>query len=150
MEKFKSTLKNRLALIITFNGLTVIFILLTAIYSNMTAAGSEALTDMIRGFQTGIFIGLQFAMLTLIVKYAKALKNDEVLKNLYIQEKDERKKLIQDKIGGVGFNFTIGTAAAATVTAGFLNQLVFVTLLGVLVFMVFVKAFLKLYYKNKF
>lgn len=150
MKRFKNVLKKRLTLMIVFNGLAVIFISLTAAYGNMTADGNENLTDMIHGFQVGIFIGLQLMMLIFIAKYGKALKNEDALKNLYIVENDERKKLIQDKIGGVGFNFIIGAAATATVMAGFFHQLVFVTLLGVLTFMALVKGVLKLYYRNKF
>ncbi|MGB7605715.1 MAG: hypothetical protein WBL93_09585, partial [Lutisporaceae bacterium] len=100
--------------------------------------------------QVGIFIGIQIMMLITIAKYERALKDENKLEKLYIEEHDERRKLIQDKIGGIGFNFAIGAIATATVMSGFFHQLVFLTLLWVLILMVFVKGFLKIYYKNKF
>lgn len=150
MKKFKSVLKQRLALMIGFNGLAIVFMGLTGIYGNITAGGSENLADMISGFQVGIFIGIQIMMLITIAKYGQALKNENKLEKLYIKEHDERRKLIQDKIGGVGFNFAIAVIGTATVMAGFFHQLVFLTLLGVLILMVHVKGFLKIYYRNKF
>ena len=150
MEKFKNVLKKRLVFAGVFNGLAVIFIALTGMYAHSTILGSEHITDLIRGFQVGLFIGIQLVMLTYVGKYTKALKSEDKLKKLYIEENDERTKLIEDKIGGVGFNFVLGAIATATVMAGFFHQIVFITLLGVLIFIVLVKGFLKIYYRNKF
>lgn len=150
MENFKNVLKKRLTLMGCFNGLIVVFIVLTSIYSNMLTNGSEHIADMIHGFQVGIFIGLQIVLVMYIAKYIKALKNEDELKKLYIEEHDERTKLIKDKIGGVGFDFSLDAIATATIMAGFFHQMVFVTLLGVLIFMLLVKGFLKVYYRNKF
>lgn len=150
MENFRKVLKKRLSLMVVFNALAAVFIALTAVYGNMTTASNENVADMIHGFQIGIFIGLELIMLVYITKYRKALKDEDKFKRVYIEENDERTKLIQDKIGGVGFNFALGAIATATVISGFFHQLVFLTLLGVLIFVVLVKGFLKLYYRNKF
>jgi len=150
MENFNKILKKRMAIIIGFNLLSGVFIILTGAFENMKAIGSENFADMIHGFQVGIFFALQIMMLVYITKYAKSLKNEDLLKKLYIEENDERKKLIQDKIGGVGFNFTLGVIATATVIAGFFHQIVFATLFGVLIFTVLVKGLLKIYYRKKF
>ncbi|MFD1178972.1 hypothetical protein ACFQ3W_22085 [Paenibacillus puldeungensis] len=79
-----------------------------------------------------------------------ALSSEDRLKKMYIEMNDERSKLIKDKIGGMGFNFSIAVVATATIVSGFFHQLVFVTLLAVLIFLVTVKAVLKLYYKKKY
>lgn len=150
MESFKKVLQKRLALMVTFNVLSAGFILLTGALGNMAASGSESLTGMIQGFQIGIFVGLQIMVLVYISKYVKALKKEDVLRKLYVEENDERRRLIQDKIGGAGFNFVLGVIATATVISGFYHQIVFATLLGVLIFIVHVKAVLKIYYRNKF
>lgn len=150
MEGFKDVIKRRRSLIISFNGLAVVFIALTGIFGNMAAGGSENLADMIRGFQVGVFVGLEIVMTIYVAKYSRALKNETELKKLYFSENDERIKLIHDKIGGTGFNFTLCVISASAVIAGFLNQTVFVTLLGVLIFISFVKGFLKIYYRNKY
>lgn len=150
MENFRNVLKRRLALMIGFCVLSMAFVGLIGVSSHMIAVGSENLTDFIFGFQVGIFITLQTMLLIPIAKYGIALKNESKLKKLYVEENDERRKLIQDKIGGVGFNFTLGTIATTTVVAGFFYQIVFATLLGVLIFMALLKGFLKMYYRNKF
>ena len=150
MEKFKNVLKRRISLMAAFNGLAIAFIALTGLYGNSTAGNNANISDMIHGSQAGFFIGIQLIMVINITKYRKALKNDEKLKKLYVEETDERTKLIQDKIGGVGFNFTLASIATAAVVSGFFNEIVFKSLAGVLIFIVLVKASLKLYYKNKF
>lgn len=150
MDKFKGVLKKRLSLMMAFNGLAVVFIALTGAYGNKAAGGNENLADMIHGFQVGVFLGLEIMILIYIGKYTRALKNETELKKLYFAEKDERTKLIQDKIGGAGFNFTLASIATASVIAGFLSQTVFATLLGVLIFITLVKGSLKIYYRNKF
>jgi hypothetical protein len=149
MENFRIVLKRRLALMGVFNGLAIVFIVITALYGRV-AEGSENLAGMIRGFQFGIFLGLQLLILVLMGQYIRALRSEKAFKKLYIAENDERRKLIQDKIGGTGFNFILGVIATASVIAGFVNQTVFVTLLGVAIFIAVVKGCLKIYYRNKF
>lgn len=151
MEEYKKLLKKKLALIAVLNGLAVVFIALSGTFQNMTAGIiNENISAMMQGFQAGIFMLLQIVMLKYIIKYRKVLKNEDELKKLYIEEHDERKNLIKDKIGGAGFDFSLGAIATATIMAGFFHQMVCVTLLGVLIFMSLVKGFLKVYYRNKF
>ncbi|MDV3427166.1 MAG: hypothetical protein LIR50_08290 [Bacillota bacterium] len=152
MENYKKVIKRRMHLAAIFNCIVVIFIALTAWYGSYLAQNGRSTFSQgfIPGFQTGGFIGLQLVVLYHIAKYRKAIKNEESLKRLYIEENDERKKLIRDKIGGTGLNFIIGSGAAAVIISGFFNESVFITLLGALIFIVMVKGFLKLYYRNKF
>jgi hypothetical protein len=63
---------------------------------------------------------------------------------------DERRKLIKDKIGGTGLNISLGGIATATIISGFFNEIVFLSLMGALIFMASVKGILKVYYRNKF
>lgn len=135
---------------IGFNFIVVAFIVLTGYLGNTTAHINENISDMIHGFQVGIFIGIQIIIVIQIKKYNTALKNKDILKKLYIEEHDERTKLIKDKIGGIGLNLCIGGIAVAAVTAGFFNQIVFITLLSVLIFTVLVKGFFKVYYRKKY
>jgi len=82
--------------------------------------------------------------------YAKALTSEAALKKLYIQENDERRKLIQDKIGGLGFNCMLGILAVSTTAAAFFNITVSVTLAVVLAVTAFMKSGLKIYYNRKY
>lgn len=150
MEKYKQQVKKRMVLLYLYNALSLIIIILTSIYSNVVPEGNQNISEMIRGFQFGTYLCLQLFLLKYIIKFQQALKTESALKDLYIEENDERTKFIKNKIGGFGFNFTLAVIAAATVTAGFFNQLIFCTLLGVLIFMALTKGVLKLYYRKKY
>ena len=150
MEEYRKVIKKKIGLMAAFNVLAAAFITLIVTSENMTARINEPISDFIHGFQLSIFIFLQFVMIMYITKYGKSLKNEDKLKKLYIKEHDERTTLIRNRIGGIGFNFSLGIIATAAIMAGFFNQMVFVTLLGVLIFMSLIKGFLKVYYKNKF
>ena len=126
------------------------FIILIGVFVYAIANINEDISGVIPAFQIGMFIGFQIILLLYIAKYKKALKTQDDLKKLYIEEYDERTKLINYKISGGGFLFSIGGVATATIIAGFFNQIVFVTLLAILTFMILVIQSLKVYYKNKF
>lgn len=81
MENFKNVLRKRVSLMGAFNALAIAFIGLIGVYSNKGIFGSENVTEMIHGFQAGIFIGLQIVMVKFIAKYQKALKDEDKLKN---------------------------------------------------------------------
>jgi len=150
MEQYRKILNRKLTLMTVFTALVATFIVLTGVFVNITVGINEHISDMIHGFQVGVFIGLQLTMLVYIANYRKALKNEDELKKLYIKEHDERTKLINDKISGVGFNFCLVAITTATIMAGFFNEIIFFTLLGVLSFMSLAKGSLKIYFKNKF
>ncbi|URZ03230.1 hypothetical protein [Clostridium felsineum] len=148
MDSFRSILKKRISIMGAVNGLAIIFIVLTAMYTRK--ASSTDTSDMIDGFQVGLALGIEIIMIMFIAKYNKALKDENELKKLHIKENDERERFINDKIGVVGFYLALGIIGVATVIAGFINQIIFFTLAGVLIFMTAVKVGLKVYYKNKF
>lgn len=150
MEEYKKLIKKKLTLMTAFTVFAATFIVLTEIFVNMSSTLSEDISDMIPGFQLGAFIGFQLILLIYIAKYRKALKTEDELKKFYIKEHDERTKLIKDKISGLGFNFSLVIITFAAIIAGFFNEMIFFTLLGVLSFMSLVKGSLKIYYKNKF
>lgn len=147
MMNYRIMLKKRLIWLICFNCIALILIVLSGMHGSKTVGNAE---DFINGFQIGIFIGAQLSIIYLVVKYIKGLKNEEKLKILYIEENDERTKLIRDKIGGIGFFFSVAIITSATIIAGFFSKIVFFTLLAVTIFMVMVLASLKLYYKNRY
>lgn len=148
MEKFRGILKKRLTTGIALNGLAIVTIALMALYSRKVSVPDDHMSDAIHGFQVGVVLGLQMVMLVFMAKYSKALKDDNELKKLYIEENDERTKLISYKTGRVGFCVILGGIGMATVISGFFNTVVFITLLTVLVFTVIVQGVLYMYYKR--
>lgn len=148
MDNFRSAIKQRIIWLVILNVLALTFIIVTGLYSN--SSNGLHVSEFIRGFQAGILMVLQAFLLFITVRYFLAYRNAAKLKALKITENDERAKLIRDKIGGGGFNFTLAAAAVGAVIAGFFNETVFFTLAAVLFFMANVKFSLKIYYNLKY
>ena len=160
MEKFKRALQQRLRLTILYIVLVDIFMILGVLHFiiginvlevlHFTMGINEHLRDYIAGFNLGLYIVVQTMLVMLMVKYVTALRDEKKLKELYIAENDERSKFIRTQIGGTGLNIIVGGIALGTVISGFFNEIVFFTLLGVLLFTVLVKAVLKFMYFKKY
>lgn len=148
MENFKGVLKKRISWLAVLNLVAVVFIVAGRMYSNEPSLGH------VEGFIHGVQVGLVAAVLGVVIirilKYRAAVQNETKLKQLYIEENDERTKLIRDKIGGVGFNFSLAAVALATAVAGYFDSTVFFTLLAVSFFLSMAKAGLKLYYSKTY
>jgi len=143
MENFRKKLKKRLALAGAYNGMVLLFLVISYSISKR-----HVVPDMAVGFASGFFVGIQIVMIYYIGKYHAALKNEDKLKTLYIAENDERSKFIESKIGGIGINIILGGTVLGTIVAGFFNETVFFTLLFTLIFTALVKGTLKLYYNK--
>lgn len=150
MNTFRDTLNKRLKWALALNGLAIALIAITIWISN-ALIGSETMQDgMIIGFQIGIFIGLQAVMVYIMHRYRKALKDDQLLKQIQIAETDERSKWIQGKIGSTGLKIILSGIMFAMVIAGFFNLTVLLTLFAVMLFVLFTQLGLKLYYQNRY
>jgi hypothetical protein len=140
MDKFRKTIKTRIIIMRAYSGVMAIILILCAIF-NLTDYETKA-ESFILGACTGTMLLILFNMR----RYTLALKNDESMKKLYVEENDERHKFIVSKTGGTAINIVIcGLALGATVS-GFFSEVVFFTLLSAAVFSSLVKGFLKLYY----
>ncbi len=150
MENFGVTLKKRIMVLTVFSIVAILLVAIVGYWGYSQIGSSTHINDFMHGAQLGLFAGFLLMMLRDIAKYIWAIKDENKIKAIYIEENDERKKLIKDKIGGVGFDFIIGVMMIAIVIAGFFNETVFLTLLGALGFMAIVKLSLKLYYNRKY
>ena len=146
MEKFKQTLKNRTKYVVMYNALVLIGISIGVFHP--TAGVNDHMLGFMSGANVGMIIGIQFLCIILLTKYYSALKNEEKLKKLYIEETDERRQFIQTKIGGVAINIILLGLAAGVIIAGFYNYIVYFTLLSALIFTALVKGALKIYYNK--
>ena len=147
MEAFKKTIKNRIAVMSVFNCTAVCLIVLANTGIIPIAHGERM--DFIRGFLTGLIIAFELLFVVYIALYGRMLKNEEALRKQYIRETDERNQAIQEKIGGIGYQFLPILLLTTTVVSGFFNQTVFFTLLVCTFAVILFKAALKLYYRNK-
>lgn len=146
MEKFKNDLKNRIIL----QSIYVSIVLLLIVFGvfDMVTGSTKNVADFISGFNFGICISVELVAVYYMTKYTKALNNEELLKKLYVEENDERNKMIQTKIGGIAIDIILGGVIIATIVAGYFNEVIFFTLLGVTAFMVLTKLCLKIYYNK--
>lgn len=140
MENFRSKVSHRMLFARIY--CLIIFLLLAVsiiikIDSNATA------------FNLGFGVGIESVVIFYMLKYSKALKNEEKLKELYIEENDEREKLIETKIGSTGLIISLMFIVLAMLVSNYFNKTVFFTLLAVTMFIVMVRLALKLYYKEK-
>ena len=107
----------------------------------------------LHGFVLGIGFGLIITLAGLlvykIIQCAKALKSEEALRKLYIAETDERTRLINDKVGGFGYNLALAGLALAGAAASFINPAISVTLYAALAYLALLKAALTRYYNAK-
>ncbi len=141
MEKFKQQLRRRIFNVGIYCGIVIILNIL-AIFFNLESLAAA--------FASGVCWGLGAVMMFYVIKYRAALKNEEKLKELFIEENDERQKLIDAKIGRTGIVISAMFLLLAMVISNFFNQTVFYTLLAAVMFIVLVQLVLKFYYNKKF
>ena len=142
MDKFKAKIQKRIFV------MAFILIILAVIYFifPLYAAELPPIPDFIRGFHFGAFIGIELALVFFIVRFIVSLRTIESLKKLYIEENDERTKMIMQKSGAIGMGICMAGLSIGTITAGFLNETAFFSLLGALIFTALVRGFIKVYY----
>lgn len=150
MEAFVSTLKRRVAL---YAALLVLFVAASAIvplFRTEMPGVDEHTLGMARGFQSGMFAGLSLLLVWQLIVALRALRSEDARRRLYVQENDERRRFILDKMGGFAYNLAMGVVGAAGCIAGYFNLVVSSTLILTLVGMALLKACFKVYYRNRF
>lgn len=140
MEKFKQQLRRRILFVGVYCGIVIILDIL-AIFLNLESFAAA--------FGSGICWGIAAVMLFNVIRYQSSLKNEEKLKKLYIEENDERQKLIEAKIGKTSNSISIMSLVLAMIISNFFNQTVFYTLLAAVMFIVLIQLTLKAYYNKK-
>lgn len=141
MDKYKEKIRKRILV------MTIILIIIAVIYFmfSLFITSLPSVPDFIRGFHMGSFVGVELVLVYCIAKYAAGLRKDEVLKKLYIEENDERTKLIKQKSEAIGMEICMLGLSIGTITAGFLDTKVFFSLLGALAFTALVRGLIKVY-----
>ncbi len=147
MNDFKQALKKRVIVAVTFFcGFLAVFLFLLW-QKNNTA---DHVAEFINGYQVGGVCGLAVFALMGIVRYGRALRNNDYLKKLYIYETDERNRLIFEKAGSLGMNIVIFSLISAAIIAGFYNEIVALTLIVATIGVGIIRLTLKLYYGRRY
>lgn len=148
MEEFKSTLKRRMKIHIM---LVVVFAIVMVV-STWLCFGLEtefsSTTNTMLGFQTGLCTSWMVMMLIGIWKIAQAMKDEKKCKMMYIEEHDERQKMIQLKTGRTAVVIGLCVMILAVYVSGFFSEIVFTTLIVVLTCFSLLVVGVKIYYNK--
>ena len=102
------------------------------------------------GFQSGLGIAVFVGLIASVIQYFRAVTNEQHLKKLYIKEHDERMRHIREKSASATVIIVIYGLAIASVLAGYLNTIVFFTLIAACLFVGLIHAGFKLYYCKRY
>ena len=106
------------------------------------------LNDSALGFINGLTLGIEIICVFWVFKIRKAIKDDKMLRRLYIDEHDERKNFIKLKSG----SNLIGKIALGifviSILASYFNMVVFYTLVITGIFLILVSLSLKIYWRK--
>jgi hypothetical protein len=140
MEDFKRKLRSRITYGIAY-GLLVLLV--------MCIAWITEIEDHATSFALGFSCGILLVVIAYILKCRSALKSEDKLRALYIEETDERQKHIGERVGATGINISIAVFSLAMLISNYYSPIVFFTLLAVTLFIVLLKSMLILYYAKR-
>ena len=106
------------------------------------------LNDSTLGFINGLTLGIEIICVFWVFKIRKALKDDKMLRRLYIDEHDERKNFIKLKSGSNLLGKIALGIFVISILASYFNMVVFYTLVITGIFLVLVSLLLKLYWRK--
>lgn len=146
MQAYKRKLKVRNAWLIGLMA-ALLALFLIAIRMENDALGSSA---HYVGFISGFFVSMECALGALILRNILAIRDEKRLRRQHIEEADERKALIRQKMDTATVNaLTILLIIAAFVAAN-INATVFYTLLAAVYLTMMLRVLSKLYFARKF
>ena len=145
MEQYKAKLQRRI------NALSLVAVGTALIYAGLVFFRGQlpAVPSFIKGFHIGAFIGLELIIAFYLGKCMQAIKNADTLKKMRIAETDERTGLVLQKASSLGMSVMFFGLGLAAIISGFLNVVMFFTLLGVLFFALVVFYTLWVYFARK-
>lgn len=139
MKTFKQQLRRR----IIFGGIYCVVVALLVVFYKVSGTKEVAFS-----FTLGFAVGIESVVIYFIAKYTAALRNEQKLKMVYIEENDEREKHISCQIGGLGIKIVLASLSVAMLVAAYINQIVFFTLLAATLFIVVIIGALKIFYNK--
>jgi len=150
MEKQINILKRRRILdIIAIAAIIIIYAVLTFLLpENMKA--EEGLSGFISGFQAGLGVVFVIFALRNIFNINRALKDEEKMKEMYVELTDERKLQIQKEVESATSSIFMVVLILGAITAGYFNSTVFMTILASLLVFASIRGFCKLYFSKKY
>ena len=106
------------------------------------------INDSAFGFFTGLILGVEPICLYMIFKSKKALKDEKVLRDMYIKEYDERENFIKLKSASSLISILAVAIFIVSILASYINIIVFYTLAITGGFLLLVGLVLKFYWRK--
>ena len=151
MENYKKTLKKRTQIYGALCGLVPVCLLAVNWLSNNALS---PLNDHDMGFVHGLASGFTLLVIAFTVytfaRINMALKDESLLKKMYIAETDERRVFIQNKVGSNGMQLAVYLLVLSSVVACYFNIVVTYALVGAALGLALIMLGFKLYYRNKY
>lgn len=104
--------------------------------------------DSSLGLSTGLILGINLICLYLVLKIQKNLKDEKLLKAMYIKEYDERENFIKLKSASSIISILTLGIFIISIIASYINIIVFYTLAGTGAFLLLVGLALKIYWRK--
>lgn len=143
MDKFKEELRNR-------NKLIGVVLVLVALVHVILRFFVSDLKDMSSGFLMGMFSGLCLLAVVYIFKSQHAIHDDVKLRELYINEHDERKQMIRQKTFQSSFVMGIVVLIGCMSVAVYFDYIIAMTLICVIYGLLIISVLVKFYYCRKY
>ena len=144
LEKYRREIKNRVSVYQALIAVALVFVII----GNVLLKDRGQTVESVRGFATGLSIGIELVCVFQLGKLWKMLKDEEVLKEVYIREHDEREALIQMKSGLHVVPILSFIILICAILVGFFNDTIFYTLVVVGIGQILIALALKIYWKN--
>lgn len=142
MENFRKKVERR------FKLYTMVCLCSLALYF-MLKFLTKGASDFAQGISMGVFVGMELVAIYNLARTFTALRNEEKLKEMYINETDERNIAIQKETSQKGLSISaVGTSMAA-IASGFFDKKICFTLVAALIFSALVTLIVNAYYKRK-
>lgn len=155
MEQYKE--KVRISIIIY--GIAAIILGVFSLLGIISEAGIVSLTPVVdnshwqsmwRGIICGASFGLMLLMVAFLVRYIRALKDDKMMKKLYVEEHDERQIQIWTAARATAMQVFLIAGLVAGIVAGYFNMTVSITILACVFIHSLIGGICKLYFNTKF
>ena len=145
LQNYRKEIARRISLLIVFCVISLVAIIIGAVYLKDISPSKADTTDYVLGFFTGIELVCLFYMGCLI----RAYRDEKYLKEMYTKETDEREILIRMKSGKDIVPILSLVIAVIACVMSYVNYEVFIALTAVAIAQIFITLILKIYWSKK-
>lgn len=145
LQNYRKEIARRISLLIVFCVISLLAIVIGAVYLKDLSPETADRTDYVLGFFTGIELVCIFYMGCLI----RAYRDEKYLKEMYTKETDEREILIRMKSGKDIVPILSLVIAVIACVMSYINFEVFIALTAVAIAQIIITVILKIYWSKK-